>query len=173
MKQRDQRIHLVLYFVSPFKPIKKFDIFAMMKIQKYAHIIPVIGQAEKVQPEELRLCKLDLISMAHLNNVKFFDVYESLLLKDKEAEYSNIKHFMESEEGPCPPFSANFIPHILSVCSHAIKQTNTITAFAKEDSTQERKSGSRNEELSTTSISLLSLTALAGGIAYANLSKAN
>ena len=127
VRSHDKRIHLVLYFVQPFKPIKKFDIYAMMKIQKYAHIIPIIGKRDNMTQEELLSLKIDLISMAHINNVKFFDVYESLLSRVDKTDDSQVKCLCEEDNGPIPPFYKAKMQEIMSVSVHAIKKTNDLT----------------------------------------------
>lgn len=133
VRKHDKRIHLVLYFIQPFKPIKKFDIYAMMKIQKYAHIIPVIGKRDNMTKEELLSLKFDLISMAHINNVKFFDVYESLLSRMPSKEDSQAKYLNDDENGPIPPFSKIKMHDIMSVSVHAIKKTNDLTTLLQEN----------------------------------------
>jgi septin family protein len=78
LQEKDPRIHLILYFINPDMNIKKFDIYAMMRLQKLAHILPVIGRADTLKPEKIVELKLKLVETAHLNTLRFFDVYESL-----------------------------------------------------------------------------------------------
>lgn len=96
---------MCIYFINPEKPLKKFDIYAMKKLQKYVHVLPVIGKADNPECKEIRELKLNLIEMAHLNNVKFFDIHTSLLKKLKLDGGKQLNYFLEDKNGPCPPFS--------------------------------------------------------------------
>lgn len=69
LRKNDPRIHLCLYFVNPDLPPKKFDIYAMKKLQRYVHILPIIGKADSKSAKDIIALKLDLVSMAHLNNL--------------------------------------------------------------------------------------------------------
>ena len=105
MIKHDPRIHLILYFISPEVDIKKFDIYAMMQLQKYAHILPVIGRADCRRARDIVSLKLDLVSMAHLNKLSFFDLHASLSMKLQDYGEKVLNYFIEDKNGPCPPYS--------------------------------------------------------------------
>ena len=102
---KDQRIHMVLYFIPPDEEIEKFDVYWMLKLKQYAHVLPIIGKVDGMSVSQIISLKCELTKMAHLNNLAFFDVYESLILKLKNYPEKTLHYFIEDEAGPCPPFS--------------------------------------------------------------------
>lgn len=77
----------------------------MKKLQKYVHVLPIIGKVDDRQKNEIVSLKLDLVEMAYLNKVKFFDVYTSLLRKLENSGETIMNYFLENGNGPCPPYS--------------------------------------------------------------------
>lgn len=105
LKKLDARVHMCLYFVNPDLPPKKFDIYAMKKLQRYVHILPIIGKADTKKAKDILALKLDLVSMAHMNSLRYFDIYSSLCKKLQNYGEKVLNYFIEDSLGPCPPFS--------------------------------------------------------------------
>jgi septin family protein len=74
---------MILYFIPADQALSKTDLYHMLKLQEYAHLIPIIGKADNRKESDIIALKLDLVRMAHLNNIDFFDIHKSLSIKLK------------------------------------------------------------------------------------------
>lgn len=74
---------MILYFIAADKSLSKTDLYNMLKLQKYAHVIPIIGKADNRKELDIIALKLDLVRMAYINNINFFDIHKSLGIKLK------------------------------------------------------------------------------------------
>jgi septin family protein len=62
-KDRDSRIHLLLYFLSPSSTfhIKTLDGLALKELTKYCNVLPLIAKADTFTPREMYLFKQHLL----------------------------------------------------------------------------------------------------------------
>jgi septin family protein len=83
VKSKDPRIHMILYFIAADKNLSKTDLYNMLKLQEYSHVIPIIGKADNRKELDIIALKLELVRMAYINNINFFDIHRSLGIKLK------------------------------------------------------------------------------------------
>jgi septin 3/9/12 len=56
--QNDNRVHLILYFLTPFGgKVKEMDMDSLKKLSQVANVIPVIGKADCLTADERKLYK--------------------------------------------------------------------------------------------------------------------
>lgn len=80
---QDTRIHAVLYFIAPTgHSLSPLDIVVMKKIAKVANIIPVIGKADSLTPEELIPFKKRIKIEMDFHGIQFFP------MKDLNEEFN-------------------------------------------------------------------------------------
>ncbi|RDB25507.1 Septin spn3 [Hypsizygus marmoreus] len=67
---RDNRVHAVLYFISPTgHSLKEIDIELMRRLSPRVNVIPVIGRSDSLTPSELRAFKKRIIE-----DIEYYDI---------------------------------------------------------------------------------------------------
>ncbi|KAL4495024.1 hypothetical protein ABPG72_015724 [Tetrahymena utriculariae] len=95
---KDCRVHVCLYFIQG-RSISKFDQKAILKLQEYVSIIPILAKGDTYMTEEVIQIKQNIIKDAHDNQINFFDC-EAPLKIDKER----LQKLKKGPFGPSPPF---------------------------------------------------------------------
>ncbi|KAL4450828.1 hypothetical protein ABPG74_011670 [Tetrahymena malaccensis] len=95
---KDCRVHVCLYFIQG-RSISKFDQKAILKLQEYVSIIPILAKGDTYMAEEVKQIKQNIIKDAHDNQISFFDC-EAPLKNDKER----LQKLKNGPFGPSPPF---------------------------------------------------------------------
>lgn len=73
----DQRIHCLLYFLEGHH-VKGIDMKAILKLQQYVNIIPIVAKADTYTQEELEQHKLNIVTEAEDRGIKFFDCSQAV-----------------------------------------------------------------------------------------------
>lgn len=92
----DSRIHLCLYFLEGPR-VKENDLKALLCLQKYVNIIPVISRSDSYTEGELLQTKLLVAETCGEYGISLFDCVSAAPNKAKEMN--------EAALGPCPPFA--------------------------------------------------------------------
>jgi len=86
----DNRVHCCLYFISPGHGLKPLDIEFMKQLHEKVNIVPVIGKADTLTPEECVEFKANVMKEIESNDIKIyqFPVEE---LDDEEEETQDLQ----------------------------------------------------------------------------------
>ena len=69
----DSRVHACLYFIAPTgHALKPLDIEFMRRIHQHVNIIPVIGKADSLTPEELNSFKKQIMKQISGADIQIF-----------------------------------------------------------------------------------------------------
>lgn len=87
---KDGRPHAALYFIRPTsKGLRELDVETMKLLSTRVNIIPVIGKADSLTLEELKLNKALILQDIRANNIQIYDF--PIDNNDSNEEYNNLK----------------------------------------------------------------------------------
>lgn len=82
----DSRVHCCLYFIQPSgHSLEELDIQFMKHLHDKVNIIPVIGKADTLTPEELTAFKKNVMNAISINKIKIYDFPD----EDAPTDFSN------------------------------------------------------------------------------------
>jgi len=79
----DHRIHCCLYFISPGHGLKPLDIEFMKQLHEKVNIVPVIGKADTLTPEETAEFKATVMEEIKKNDIK---IYQFPMVDEEDEE---------------------------------------------------------------------------------------
>ncbi|CAG0920199.1 unnamed protein product [Notodromas monacha] len=73
----DSRVHCCLYFVAPGHGLKPLDIEFMKRLHEKVNVIPVVGKADTMTPEECDEFKAQVLTEIRQHKIKIYDFPDS------------------------------------------------------------------------------------------------
>jgi len=82
----DNRVHCCLYFISPGHGLKPLDIEFMKQLHEKVNIVPVIGKADTLTPEECVEFKANVMKEIENNDIKIYQFPVDEFDEEEEAQ---------------------------------------------------------------------------------------